>query len=103
MAPLPSTSLDSLRRASDAEILREINDHLAKLNSSIADFRKAPYAIQAQLLIQELTRRDLEVAGREQRRQSNTMVACTIIITVLTVIVTILTAVMTWVTVYPAK
>lgn len=80
--------------------MRAINDHLAALNSSIAEFRKAHHVLHAQLLIQELTRRDLEFAQTEQRGQAKTMALCTIIIAVLTVIIAILTAVMTWGTVF---
>ncbi len=91
MSPLP---YDDLKKTSKEEIVREIDSHLAQLNSSIAEFRKAHHALQAQLLIQEL-------ASREQRRQTNVMVACTVIITALTVAITFLTAVTTWVTMFP--
>jgi hypothetical protein len=94
MVHLPSTSLVNLSGASRVEIVREIDDHLAQLNSSIADWRKAHHALQAQLLIQELT-------NREQRRQTATMVGCTVVITALTVVITILTAVTTWETFLP--
>jgi hypothetical protein len=93
---LPSLSLDALREAPEAEIVREVNEHLGQLNSSISEWRKPHHAIQAQLLIQEL-------GGREQRKETKTMVKCTIVITTLTVFIAILTAIMAWVTVFSAK
>jgi hypothetical protein len=74
----------------------EINRHLAELNGSIADWRRVHHALHAQLLIQELTKRDFEFAQREQRRQASIMVVCTVIITVLTIVIAILTAIMAW-------
>jgi hypothetical protein len=101
MASLPSTSLDDLRSRPAAELVREINENLVRLNSPVAEWRKPHHALQAQLLVQELTRRDLEAAGKEQRRQAKIMVNCTVIITVLTVVMAILTAVMAWMTAFP--
>jgi hypothetical protein len=96
MAPLPSASLIELNNAPEPELVREIDMHLAALNSSLADFRKAHHALQAQLLIQEITRRDFVSAQKAQFRQTITMVVCTVVITVLT-------AIITWVTVFPSR
>ena len=99
----PSTSYDSLRQATPEVLVAEIGEHLAAVNGDIADWRKAHHALQAQLLIQELGRRDLEALTDEQRRQNRTMVCCTKIITALTVVVTILTLVTAWAAVFPPK
>jgi len=99
--PPPSSSYDALRQATPGEIVAEIGEHLAEINGNMADWRKAHRAMQAQMLLQELGRRDLEQLTKEQRRQSMVMVRCTVIITVLTVVITVLTAVTAWVTIFP--
>jgi hypothetical protein len=71
VSSLPSASFNDMRTVAEAEIVREINGHLAALNGSIAEWRKPHHALQAQLLMQELTRREFELAQREQRRQTN--------------------------------
>ena|SRR5580704_2818241 len=96
MASLPSASFNDMRTVAEAEIRQEIDGHLAELNGSIAEWRKPHHALQAQLLMQELTRREFELAQREQRRQTKTMVVCTVIITILTVFIAILAAIMAW-------
>ena len=83
----PSASLEGLQKSSREDIIKEIDFHLGQANSTIAEFRKAYHVLQAQVLIQTL-------AAKEQRKQTNIMVGCTIIITVLTVIIT-------WATLFP--
>jgi hypothetical protein len=92
-SPRPSSSYDALRQATHGEIVAEIVEQLAEISGDIADWRKAHRAMQAQILLQELQRRDLEQLTKEQRRQSSIMVRCTVIITVLTFVITALTAV----------
>lgn len=86
----------TLGSASETEIIQKIDESLALAFSDIADMRKPGYAIQTQMLIQEL-------AGREQRCQTATMVLCTKIVTVMTGIILILTVVTTWATLSPLR
>jgi hypothetical protein len=74
----PPYTFDKLRTAKKKEVIKEINNQLENFERlPIGGSDKAVHALNAQFLMQELARRD-------QNRQANTMVACTIVITFLT-------------------
>jgi hypothetical protein len=80
-------TFEKLEKFSRQEFIDKINFHLAELGTTKAEVRKAVDAAWVQLLIQEL-------AAREQRSQAQTMVRCTVIVTVLTAVITVMTGIM---------
>jgi hypothetical protein len=97
--PAPLIRIEKL---SDDELVSAIENELAELGSTIAEFRKPHHALKAQILIQERAARQQRVIVDEQRQQARLMVRCTVWMTVLTVVITIMTAVLLWRTLCPA-
>ena len=78
----PPYTFDKLRTAKKKEVIGAINHQLDLFErSTVSGSDKAVNALNAQFLMQELTRRD-------QNRQARIMIFCTIVITFLTVVLT---------------
>lgn len=74
----PMRQKTDLEKKSKEEIAAELNDHLEKIQEEM-NGQTPPRGLRAQLLIRELERRD-------QGKQANIMIVCTIVITVLTAV-----------------
>jgi type IV secretory pathway component VirB8 len=86
----PPYTFDNLRAAKPPELVNEINRQLHLFETSTASGSdKAAHALNAQILMQE-------VARKEQNRQACIMIVCTIAITFMTLAITAIT-VMTFV------
>src|SRR3984893_4136625 len=76
----PPYTFDKLRAAKKKEVIDEINHQLDLFETkTVSGSDKAVYALNAQFLMQELTRRD-------QNRQACIMTVCTFAITIMTVV-----------------
>jgi hypothetical protein len=81
----PPYTFDKMRDAKPEELVREINRQLEVFEASKdGGSDRALYALRAQFIMQEVSRRD-------QNRQARIMIACTIAITVMTVAITVMT------------
>lgn len=88
----PPYTFDKMRDAKPEELVREINRQLEIFEASkTGGADRALYALRAQFIMQERTRRD-------QNRQAWIMIGCTIAIAVMTVAITAMTVVLVYFT-----
>jgi hypothetical protein len=85
----PPYTFDKLRAATRPELVNEIDRQLCEFEKSQASGSdKAVYALNAQILMQEVARKELN-------RQACIMIVCTIAITVMTLAITVMTFALT--------
>ena len=79
-------SFEQLRSVTANELVAEVNNRLKSIGEA-GGLDKIPLALEAQIFINELLRRD-------QDKQTNTIVRCTLGITLMTLLILVLTGIL---------